>query len=206
MEILRRSFIAFAMLLSSVTSFSQSIDVLQNAFSKSYEAENSKNYNSAISELKGVYKAGDYVMNIRLGWLNYMSKQYTESVAYYEKAIKLSPYAIEARFGCVKPLSAIEDWEGVKKQYLEILNIDPQNTIASYWLGLIYFNRKDYINASKLFEKVVNLYPLDYDSVIMLGWSKLNSSKPTEAKVLFQQALIIRPYDESALSGLKLIP
>jgi tetratricopeptide (TPR) repeat protein len=206
METLRKNLLIISMLLIGFTAFSQSIDVLQTAFSKSYEAENAKNYTSAINELKAIYHSDNYVMNIRLGWLNYLAKEYTEAIKYYEKAISLKPYAIEARFGCVKPLSATEDWEGVKKQYLAILSIDPQNTVANYWLGLIHYNRKDYLTAVKLFEKVVNLYPLDYDSVIMLAWSKLNSSKPSEAKVLFQQALIIRPNDETALSGLKLIP
>jgi tetratricopeptide (TPR) repeat protein len=206
METLKRSIIAIALIMISFTGFSQSIDALQKAFSKSYEAENDKNYTTAISELMALYRADSYVMNIRLGWLNYMAKEYTESISYYNMAMSLKPYAIEARFGCIKPLSALENWEGVKKQYTEILTIDSQNTIANYWLGLINYNRKDYVTAVKLFEKVVNLYPLDYDSVIMLAWSKFYISKPSEAKVLFQQALIIRPDDESALSGLKLIP
>lgn len=206
METLRKNAITVVLLLISFTAFSQSMDALQSAFSKSYEAETAKNYTTAINELKPVYDAGNYIVNIRLGWLSYLAKQYTESIRYYEKSIALKPYAIEARFGCVKPLSALEDWEEVKKQYLEIVTIDPQNTVASYWLGVIYYNRKDFNNATRLFEKIVNLYPLDYDSLIMLAWSKLNSSKPSEAKVLFQQALIIRPNDSSALSGLKLIP
>lgn len=205
METLRKITLFAALLIICNTASAQSIDTWQTAFSKSYEAETAKNYANAINELKTVYDAGNYVLNIRLGWLSYLSKQYTESIAYYEKSIKLKPYAIEARFGCVKPLSALEDWEKVKKQYIEILTIDPQNTVANYWLGVIYYNRKDYLNATKLFEKIVNLYPLDYDSIIMLAWSKLNSSKPADAKVLFQQALIIRPNDSSALSGLKQI-
>jgi len=206
METLRKITIAVLLFLISFCSFSQSMDALQSVFTKSYEAENAKNYANAISELKTGYDPGNYVINIRLGWLNYLAKQYTESIRYYEKSILLKPYAIEARFGCVKPLSAIEDWERVKKQYIEILTIDPQNTVANYWLGVIMYNRKDFISAAKLFEKIVNLYPLDYDSVIMLAWSKLYCSKPSEAKILFHQALIIRPNDSSALSGLKLIP
>ncbi len=205
METLRRNTIAIVLLLISFSAFSQSADVLQGAFSKSYEAENAKNYSTAINELKTYYDAGNYVINIRLGWLNYLAKQYTTSISYYQKSIALKPYAIEARLGCIKPLSALEDWESVKKQYLEILTIDPQNTVANYWLGVINYNRKDFNTATKLFEKIVNLYPLDYDSVIMLAWSKLYSSKPTEAKVLFHQSLIIRPNDSSALSGLRLI-
>ena len=206
METLRKNTITVLLVLISFSAFSQSMETLQSVFAKSYEAENAKNYANAISQLKAGYDPGNYVINIRLGWLNYLAKQYTESIGYYEKAIALKPYAIEARWGCVKPLSALEDWERVKKQYVEILTIDPQNTVANYWLGVIIYNRKDYIGAAKLFEKIVNLFPLDYDSVIMLAWSKLYSSKPSEAKVLFHQALIIRPNDSSALSGLKLIP
>jgi tetratricopeptide (TPR) repeat protein len=183
----------------------QNITEIQAAFSKSYIAENQKNYIQAIDEMKPVYKAGDYISNIRLGWLNYLAKQYGESITFYRKAIALKPYAIEARLGCIKPLSAIENWEKVKEQYQEILKIDPLNTTANYWLGVIYFNRKDYKSATNLFEKVVNLYPLDYDSVIMLAWSKLNTFSHTDAKLLFQQALIIRPNDSSALSGLQMI-
>lgn len=206
METLRKNTITVVLVLISFTGFSQSMDALQIIFSKSYEAENAKNYTAAIGELKAVYDAGSYIINIRLGWLSYLAKQYTESISYYEKAIALKPYAIEARFGCVKPLSALEYWEKVKNNYLEILTIDPQNTIANYWLGVIIYNRKDFNSAARLFEKIVNLYPLDYDSVIMMAWSKLKGGKTSDAKVLFQQALIIRPNDSSAINGLKLIP
>lgn len=177
----------------------------QAAFSKSYEYENAANYSMAINEIKNVFNTSDYFCNIRLGWLNYLNKNYSESIKYYEKAISLKPYAIEARFGCVKPLSAIGAWDKVKSNYLQILKIDPQNTTANYWLGVIYYNRKEYGAAANLFGKVINMYPLDYDSVIMLAWTKLYLSKTGDAKVLFNHALTIRPKDSSALSGLSMI-
>lgn len=191
--------------LSVITGVFAQTNTRQTAFSKSYEFEKNANYQAAIKEVKSVYDASDYFGNIRLGWLHYLGKNYTESIKYYDKAVALKPYAIEARFGAIKPLSAIESWEKVKAHYLQILKIDPQNTTANYWLGVIYYNRKDYVSANKLFEKVVNLYPLDYDSVIMLAWTKLNIGKSADAKVLFNHALTIRPGDSSALSGLKLI-
>jgi len=193
----------FAMLVNVATSQNQ--NAIQQAFSKSYESEQARKYSQAINDLKPIYKADSYFVNIRMGWLYYMSKQYTESIKYYNVAIALKPYAIEARFGCVKPLSALESWNNVRAHYLQILKIDPQNTVANYWLGVIYYNRKDYGNAMKNFEKVVNLYPLDYDSIVMLAWTKLNVGKTAEAKVLFNQALVIRPGDSSASDGLKLI-
>ncbi|MCX6307850.1 MAG: tetratricopeptide repeat protein, partial [Bacteroidia bacterium] len=119
--------------------------------------------------------------------------------------IKLKPLAVEAKFGCVKPLSAMEKWTSVEEQYLAILRVDPSNTRANYWLGVIYFNRKEYSKAERLFDKVVSLYPLDYDSVIMLAWSKYRMGYKQEAKVLFNQALTLTPNDKDALSGLKLV-
>jgi tetratricopeptide (TPR) repeat protein len=194
---------SFAMLVNGVMSQSQT--AIQTAFSKSYESEQGKKYSQAINDLKPIYKSDGYFVNIRMGWLYYMAKQYSESIKYYNIAIALKPYAIEARFGCVKPLSAIESWNSVGTHYLQILKIDPQNTVANYWLGVVYYNRKDYNNALKHFEKVVNLYPLDYDSLVMLAWTKFYLGKLSEAKLLFNQALVIRPGDSSALEGLKLI-
>ena len=205
MENLKKIICIFVFTAIASAAMAQSQSVLQAAYVKSYESEKSGSYIAAISDMKAVYIAKDYTANIRLGWLSYLAKQYTESIRYYTIAIGLKPYAIEARFGCVKPLSAIESWEKVKENYLKILEIDLQNTVANYWLGVMYYNAKDYSNGQKLFEKVVNLYPLDYDSTIMLGWCKLNLGKQTEARYLFNQALILRPSDSSALAGLKLL-
>jgi tetratricopeptide (TPR) repeat protein len=205
METLRKLLFTAMLFMVGTALEAQTINDLQAAFSKSYIAENQGNYVQAISEMKPVYQENDYISNIRMGWLNYLAKKYGESITFYKKAITLKPYAIEARLGCVKPLSAVENWEKVKEQYLEILKVDPLNTTANYWLGVIYYNRKDYKAATSLFEKVVNLYPLDYDSVIMLAWSKIFSNSHADAKLLFQQALIIRPNDSSAANGLQQI-
>jgi hypothetical protein len=43
---------------------------------------------------------------------------------------------------------------------------------------------------------------MDYGSVIMLAWTKLCQGKKTDAKVLFNQALILSPGDASATEGL----
>jgi tetratricopeptide (TPR) repeat protein len=203
METLKRFTLIATLSIICSGLIAQSQSAQQAAFAKSYESEQAGKYIAAINDLKAVYKADGYFVNIRMGWLYYLAKQYSESIKFYNIAIGLKPYAIEARFGCIKPLSAIESWENVKAQYLQILKIDPQNTLANYWLGVIYYNRKSYAIAEKLFEKVVNLYPLDYDSIVMLAWTKLNLGKSPDAKLLFHQALVIRPNDSSALSGLK---
>jgi tetratricopeptide (TPR) repeat protein len=192
-------------LMSCMMATAQNDQKIQSAFTESSKAEAAENYSVGISSLKAVYSAEDYPINVRLAWLSLLSKQYTESVSYYERAIKLKPYAIEARFGMIKALNAIESWDKVKEQYEAILKIDPQNTTSLYWLGVLLYNRKDYENAARNFEKIVNLYPMDYGSVIMLAWTRLYQGKKSDARVLFNHALLLSPNDASAISGLNLL-
>ncbi|KAB2879455.1 tetratricopeptide repeat protein [bacterium] len=180
-------------------------DEVIKAFRENYVLEKSGNYIKAIDQIKAVYQADSYEMNLRLGWLNYLGGQFNESIGFYSKAISLKPYAIEARFGMTYPASAQGKWEEVIDLYNKILAIDPQNTIANYRLGLIYYGRENYEKADGFIEKVVNLYPFDYDSVLLLAWNKLKLQKTRESKVLFNKVLMYSPDDKSALEGLKLI-
>jgi len=193
-------------LFCSLTLFSQTNYTLQqDAFSKSQAYESRGNFMDAITEMKKIYQEDSYEINLRLGWVTYLAGQFTESSAYYQKAINLKPYAVEAKFGFVNPASALGNWDQVINQYNEILTIDPQNTIANYRMGSIYYGRKDYIKAEKYLEKVVNLYPFDYDSMVLYAWTNYKIGKLREAQVLFNKVLLNRSKDPSALEGLSLI-
>lgn len=180
-------------------------DKLPEAFSKSYQLESKADYSNAIKSLKEVYDEKSYEINLRLGWLNYEAGLFTESQAYYEKAISLMPYSIEAKLGFVYPASALGNWDKVVAQYNNILAIDPQNTSVNYRLGNIFYGKKDYQNAYKYFEKTVNLYPFGYDALLMYAWTNFQMGKIKEAKILFGKVLLLSPNDKSALEGLSLI-
>lgn len=191
--------------LIGIAANTQDYTAIQNAFSDSYTQEYSGEYSKAIDDIKNVYDENSYEINLRLGWLNYMAGFFTEATAYYQKAIDLRPMAIEAKFGYVYPASALGNWEQVKKQYNEILKIDPQNTLANYRMGSIYYGNEDYTTAIKYFEKVVNLYPFEYDGLLMYAWTNLKLGKTREAEVLFRKVLLNRPDDSSAKQGLSQI-
>lgn len=191
------------LLLTSLAAFSQS--ALETVFATSYKAETAGKYSDGIKALKDVYDEKNYELNMRLGYLHYMAGLFTESTTYYERAISLMPYSVEAKFGYVLPAAALGNWDKVLKQYLEIVKIDPQNTKANYRLGSIYYGRKDYTSALKYLEKVVNLYPFDYDGLILYAWTNLQLGKTKEAKLLFEKVLWLSPRDKSALEGLSYI-
>ncbi|MEI8075501.1 MAG: tetratricopeptide repeat protein [Bacteroidota bacterium] len=203
MEILKKQIIAISFLMMGLTSYAQADNLaLRKAFKESYTFEYSKLYAEAIAALAKVHDENSYELQLRLGWLNYMNKNYTQSQAFYSKAVSLKPYAVEAKLGLVKPLSALESWDKVLQLYEEVIKIDPQNYTANYWAGAIYYTRKKYEPASRLFEKIVNLYPFDYDGNHMLAWTYLNMGKNNEAKAFFNKALLNRPDDSSSLDGI----
>jgi tetratricopeptide (TPR) repeat protein len=178
---------------------------LQQAFAESYKLEQIGNYTAAAGIIADNYVASRYECNLRLAYLKYMSAAYSESMNYYQKAIALMPYAIEPKLGYVLPAAALGKWDDVVTQYLAILKIDPKNTSIAYKLGTIYYNRKKYNDAAKQLEKVVNLYPFDYDGLMLYAWTNYRLGKYNEAKILFNKVLLLSPSDKSALEGLSMI-
>ena len=183
----------------------QNHQVLVDAFSSSYAKETAGDYKGGLDVLKKVYDKDHYELNLRLAWLSYLAGMLDESQSYYQRAVSLMPMGLEARFGLIYPLSSMGNWTQVIRIYDEILRIDPMNSLANFRLGLVYYGRNDFLKAKPLFEKVVNLYPFDYDGLNMMAWTHLKLGNSREAKILFQKSLLNRPGDVSALEGLSLI-
>jgi len=207
MEFMKKFIFLFAFILASYTVVirAQNYDALISAFQQSYLNEASGDYHKAIENLRSVHKEDSYEINLRLGYLCYLSGRFTESVAYYSKAVELMPLSVEARLGIVLPASAMGNWSQVIRHYEKILEITPNYSIVLHRLGLIYYGKNDFSSAERYFEKVVNLFPFDYDALTMLAWTKLRLNKTREAKVLFYKALMHTPTGSSAVEGLDLL-
>lgn len=203
MDLVKRIFsVAIAALTGALPAVAQAQTDQSAAFAASYVAEARANYDDAITPLRAVYTS-TYEQNLRLGWLFFLAKGYPSATVYYQKAVALRPSALEPRFGLIKPLNALGQVEKMLGVYEDILKIDPQNTQANYWAGVIHLNNKAYDRAARSFERVVNLYPFDYDSTISLAWTYLNQGKKAEARALYAKVLLIRPGDAAATAGLK---
>ena len=161
-------------------------------------------YDQAAAALKAVYSESNYEINLRLGWLNYEAGKYNDAVSYYQKAIALQPNSIEAKLGIVYPLSVIPNWDEVLNQYLNILKIDSKQPLVNYRIALMYYLRKNYAEAKKYLDNYLQLYPFDYDVLVMSGWNSINMSNKSDAKKYFQKALLNHPNDSSAKQGLEL--
>jgi tetratricopeptide (TPR) repeat protein len=179
----------------------RNVDVFKNSF----EYEYAQNYKQAIEVLKPIYDKNYYDVNMRLGWLNYLSKQYVESCNYYTIAIGLKPNSFEPRYGFVFPAIALGNNESAQTQYKKMLELTPKNTYANYGYGLGLYNKSDFENALKSFQSIVDLYPFNYDGLLMLGWTHLKLNHKEEAKNYFTKVLLYSPQDKSAKEGLTLL-
>jgi len=205
MDHLIKRFLLVSTIFFSILVNAQEETSLEDVFSQTYKLETDGEYSKAIAVMKNIYNEESYEINIRLGWLTYLSGNFSDALPYYRKCIQLRPLSIEARLGLALPLSQMGNWNEVETLYKQILEMDSQNSWVNYRMGLLYYGREDYSTAQKYFELVVNHYPFDYDSVIMLAWTDFKLGKYREAKVLFNKALLMTPGDQSAQQGLDLI-
>lgn len=206
MDILKKTIVIaiFAFFGHSFIYAQNNFSKLQEAFSKSYELEAQGDFKLAVNEIKALYEEDSYEINLRLGWLNYMAGSFNESIAFYKKSMELMPYADEPKFGYIFPLTALGRWDEVIGIYKAILENSPHNTKAMYYLGTIYYNRLQFDKSISYFKQIVDLYPFDYDGLLMYGWTKLKLGNKKEAKDLFQKVLLNKPNDTSATEGLAL--
>ena len=207
---MKKSVLIFLILIAqiSVSAQNNSVDDKLLAFKNSYQQESIGKYAESILTLMKVYDkySGDYLINLRLGWLNYLNKDYDTSIKYYKKAIQISgDNNVEAILGLTLPESAKSDWEGVKNLYNKILDLDENNYTANLRLGQIYLNNENYLNAKVYLSKVHELYRGDYESNLSLAWTYYYLGDKSSARELFINVLTLSPGDQSAIEGLKLV-
>ena len=206
MEFLKQKYIFIALLFFQSTSLlSQSQIELQTAFSESFVLESEQKYDGAVEALLKVYSNNNYEINLRLGWLNYLAEKQEKSIQFYKKAIVIMPVAVEPLFGILNPYVFKKDWVNVEKTYLKIIKYDNKNSVANYKLGLIYYYRKNYTQAKMYFDTVLNLYPFDYNALLMSAWTNYFLGDMQNSKVLFNKVLLMNKNNSSALEGLELI-
>ena len=202
-----RKLIGLALLISALGVFAQNQNsgALAGALQESYDAEKDKDYAAAIAPLNklGPDANTSYLVQLRLGWLYYESKDWTQSDAHYRKAVQLSPTANEPLLGLMLPQMAAGKNDEALMTAQIIARQDPGNSTALSRMAWIYFLRRDYRSAAANYHKLVALYPTDTEMLLGLGFSLKYSGETKEAAKYFQTVLLLSPNNSRALEGLK---
>ena len=195
-----------ALLSSSV--LSQKPDAKMEAFHQSLKHETAGDYQKAVADLLPIYKQqnDDYLLHLRLGWLQYQNKNYKESKKYYSQAVQLTnSKSIEALLGSTLPLAALNEWNAVEEAYQSILKLDPMHYTANLRLGQILLNKGLYADAKAFLEKLHTYYPAAYEPNLSLGWTYYYLGERKKAGDLLTTALLLSPGDTLAIKGLSLV-
>lgn len=203
---MKNSIIIVIFLLLSITVNAQKNELLA-AFESSYINEQNRQPSKALENLKEVYESFEtnYELNLRLGWLSYITENNNDSEKYYAKAMELKPLALDAIYGYILPLLVEKKYNDVIRFAEKALTISQNDSRAEYYIGLANYYKKKYIEAEKHLEKAINRYPFDLDINLILGWTKFALGKKNEAKVLFQVAQRHSPNSEVVKSAIELI-
>ena len=190
-----------------INASSKTIDERILVFNSSILYEMNKNLDSAIAVIENSYKkySGDYLFNVRLGWLYYSIGKFEKSLEYYNKAISIEPKNIESQVGATYPLAKMEKQAEIIQRYQTILKMDPMNYTANLYLGQIYLLKEKYTQAKELIQKAQEQYPSYIEPNISLGWTYFYLGDKLKAKEHFIYALMLNSENESAKEGLALV-
>ena len=186
------------LLIISVVLSLFALDV-KNAYYKSYNYEKMGDYKDAIKVLIPVYNKypNGYTLNLRLGWLFFLSKKYNNALIHYKKASLAVPYSIEAKLGMMRVYLACGDYDSALKIGNAVLKTDYYNYYGNYYEILSLTAKKRYDEALSLINKMLSLYPTSVMYLVELG--KIYYVKDRQkAKKIFEDVLILDPNNITA--------
>jgi tetratricopeptide (TPR) repeat protein len=174
-----------------------------NLWGQSVTLEKSSDYKGAIAKVAEFGRSGadPYLVNLRTGWLSLQNKDYDQAIVNYQAAAGRAPSAVTPSLGLANAYRAKGDNDNAEHACRLVLSHDPGNYTALQMLGLIYFDKKDYANASSIYDTILKLYPEDTAALSGYGWAQIYLNRKANAVPEFQRLLILAPDYQYAEQG-----
>jgi tetratricopeptide (TPR) repeat protein len=197
------SFILYSPLFGATADTSAATDKNALSWSQSVDFEKKSDYASAITKINEFIRNGGdaYLGRLRGGWLYYENRDYPHAEEYYQVAASHEPKAVTPLLGLAYSYRAGGDDAKAETTCRDILKRDPGNTKAFHILGMIYFDRKDYRNASLVYDQILALSPEDTDAISGAAWAKYYLNDLHSASGLFNRLVMLSPDYSHAKDG-----
>lgn len=197
---MRRALIILCVILQAGNLYALSDQEVRDAYYKSYQYEQTENYNDAIKSILIVYQEypNTYTVNLRLGWLYYLNSNYANSLKRYADAGRIAPASLEAKLGHLLPLLAQQRYRDVEKEAFQILNIDYYNYYGNLRLAYALRMLKKHDTAEKIALKMLEIYPLDVSFLIEYALAKHGMGDVATAVESFHSVLTLDPENITA--------
>jgi len=195
------------LILSGVLLFALSNKDIRKIYYESYNYEKMGDYKDAIKVLIPLYKeySNAYTLNLRLGWLFYLNKNYENAIKHYNLASKIYSYSLEPKLGLMRVFNIMGKYNNTIKIGNIILRNDYYNYYGNYYYGNALLGIKNCKNAILLANKMLTLYPTSVLFLNLLGKSYFYNKEFKKAKDIFENVLILDPNNVVAKEFLKRI-
>ena len=178
-------------------------DAIREAYHGSYRYEKAQSYQDAIKAITPVLTAypQGYTVNLRLGWLYYLSGNYANAKACYQAAMKAAPMSVEAKLGYTLPLLAQERFGEVEAVTRQILRLDASNYYAHLRLAYALRMQQKPDQAEEALSGVLQMFPTDVG--LLTEWGLIKVAKHLPAERIFNDVLTLDPENVVAKAQLK---
>ncbi|MEZ5385331.1 MAG: tetratricopeptide repeat protein [Prosthecobacter sp.] len=162
---------------------------------QSVTAEASGDYATAFQNVLDFKSAGGdtYLAAVRAGWLSYLAKDYEKAIQFYSTAAKTEKKAVTPWLGLAHTYLAQEKVEDVLRATRSGLLIDASNREMLLIAGELTFNKGEYRQAERLFQKAVETKPEDPIALSWLGWSLIAQGELKPAAKIFESLMALNP-------------
>lgn len=172
----------------------------RECFYRSYRCESSQKYADAIAALAELPRG--YLVELRLGWLHYLKKDYASAGQHYRAAIHASPSSIEARLGLMFPLLAQQRYADVEVTARQIIALDGHHYLANLRLACSLRMQRKYAPACTVTRRMLLLYPTDVSLLLEKGLDLVALQQHEEARSVFNTVLTLDPANATATAQL----
>lgn len=176
-------------------------NAVRGAYARALRYERARQYKDAVRALAAVEDArpDDYSVNLRLGWLYYLSKNYDDSRRRYERAIKALPNSIEAKLGYLLPLLATGRYDQAEAVARQVTRVDRHNYYANVRLAFALRMQRKYEQDERVIRRMVPLYPSDALVLTEFGLVRMAKGETTQARRVFSYVLTLHPQNPTAI-------
>jgi len=184
----------FLILFLAITTLFSSEALIKESYLKSYDYEQMGKYTEAIKVLAPIYKVypQGYTLNLRIGWLYSLNKNYNSSLKYYQKAHKVNLNSIEPKLGIIKVLLLTKSFEKAESLCNEIMKVDYYNYYANLYSVQSLINENKLDIASKILNKMLVIYPTNIPLLEQLSIIYKKNNNPL-LNQLYKDILILDP-------------
>ncbi len=182
------------LLLSNLLFSKSEFEQIQTAYMHSYNYENIGNYTEAIKVLSPIYSKypKGYTINLRLGWLFYLSKKYADAIKHYNQASFANQFSIDPKLGLMRIYYDQSNYEKVEILAYDVLKTDYYNFYANLYALKALIAQKKYHLALQIAQKMLYLYPTNIDFLEQLVLIYPHTS-PQYLQKLYEDILILDP-------------